>query len=129
MLKTIVAFANTNGGTLIIGVADDGTPVGIEKDQLDNDDKWMLHLINVVKSSLGPDVAALLDVDVVPYRGARVASVACRPSPSPVYLSAGTSQVEEFYIRTGPASTPLVSRELVAYVHDHFSGQGLRDVG
>jgi hypothetical protein len=129
VLKTIAAFANTSGGTLIIGVADDGTPVGIEKDQLDNDDKWMLHLMNVVKSSLGPDVAALLEASVVEFRRVRVARIACRRSPSPVYLSVGPSQVEEFYIRTGPASTPLVSRELVAYVQDNFGSQGLRDVG
>jgi hypothetical protein len=129
VLKTIAAFANTNGGTLMIGVADDGTPIGIEKDQLDNDDKWMLHLMNVVKASLGPDVAALLEVDVVPLRGVKVARVTCRPSPSPVYLSAGISQVEEFYIRTGPGSTLLGPRELVMYVHDHFSGQGSQGVG
>ena len=31
-LKTIVGFLNASGGTLIIGVADDGVPVGIQED-------------------------------------------------------------------------------------------------
>jgi type I restriction enzyme, R subunit len=40
-LKTIAAFLNTDGGDLLIGVGDDGSIVGIEADQLDNDDKFM----------------------------------------------------------------------------------------
>jgi hypothetical protein len=32
------------GGDLLLGVADDGSVVGIEHDQLENDDKFMLHL-------------------------------------------------------------------------------------
>ena len=43
-LKTIAAFLNTEGGDLLLGVADDGAIVGIEKDRLDNDDKFMRHL-------------------------------------------------------------------------------------
>ncbi len=38
MLKTIAAFLNTEGGDLVIGVADDKGIVGIEIDRLDNDD-------------------------------------------------------------------------------------------
>jgi hypothetical protein len=40
VLKTVAAFLNTEGGDLLIGVADDGSVVGIEHDQLDNDDKF-----------------------------------------------------------------------------------------
>src|ERR1700736_4234749 len=44
VLKTIAAFLNTDGGDLLVGVADDGSIIGIERDQLDNDDKFMRHL-------------------------------------------------------------------------------------
>jgi type I restriction enzyme, R subunit len=43
-LKTVGAFLNTDGGDLLIGVADNGSIVGIEADQLDNNDKFMRHL-------------------------------------------------------------------------------------
>jgi len=36
VLKTIVAFCNTKGGELLIGVADDKTVVGIEHDGFQN---------------------------------------------------------------------------------------------
>ena len=39
-LKTIAAFLNTEGGDLLLGVADDGTIMGIEHDRLENDDKF-----------------------------------------------------------------------------------------
>jgi predicted HTH transcriptional regulator len=44
VLKTVAAFLNTEGGDLLIGVADDGSIVGIERDQLETDDKFMRHL-------------------------------------------------------------------------------------
>lgn len=52
-LKTIAAFLNTEGGDLLIGVADDGSIVGIERDQLENDDKFMRHLTQIVRNGMG----------------------------------------------------------------------------
>ena len=51
--RPIAAFLNTEGGDLLIGVADDGSVVGIEHDQLENDDKFMRHLTQVVRNALG----------------------------------------------------------------------------
>jgi len=53
VLKTVAAFLNTEGGDLLIGVAADGAIVGIERDQLDDDDKFMRHLAQVVRNGLG----------------------------------------------------------------------------
>ncbi len=41
---------NTEGGDLLIGVADDGAIVGIERDQIENDDKFMRHLAQVARN-------------------------------------------------------------------------------
>ena len=53
VLKTLAGFLNTNGGTLVIGVSDDGNPVGIQADGFDNEDKMNLHLVNIVKTLHG----------------------------------------------------------------------------
>ena len=50
--KTITAFANTNGGTLSIGIADDGSVTG-----LDNPDDTILRVTNVVRNAIKPDVS------------------------------------------------------------------------
>src|SRR5207253_7846290 len=53
VVKTIAAFLNTEGGDLLIGVADDKTVIGIGLDQFDNEDRFMLHLAQVVRNGLG----------------------------------------------------------------------------
>ena len=60
-LKTIAAFLNTEGGDLLIGVADDGSIVGIERDQLENDDKFMRHLAQVVRNGMGDRAGTCID--------------------------------------------------------------------
>ncbi len=49
--NTIVAFANCDGGTLYIGVNDDGTACGI-----DDVDDTMLRVTNAVKDAVRPDI-------------------------------------------------------------------------
>jgi Putative DNA-binding domain len=56
-LKTICAFLNATGGTLLIGVRDDGSIEGIESDKLLNDDRFLLHLWTLIRTCLGRDVS------------------------------------------------------------------------
>src|SRR6185503_20067734 len=51
--KTLAGFLNTNGGMLVIGISDDGTPVGIQSDDFDNEDKMSLHLVNIMRTRMG----------------------------------------------------------------------------
>ena len=46
-----VAFANTEGGKIFIGITDDGTVAGIE-----NPDETMLQLGNMLRDSIRPDI-------------------------------------------------------------------------
>ena len=49
--KEVIAFANTKGGTLYIGVSDDGSVVGVK-----NADQVMLQMNNMIRDSIKPDV-------------------------------------------------------------------------
>ena len=51
LCKEVIAFANTKGGTLYIGVRNDGTVVGIE-----DADRVTLQINNMVRDSIKPDV-------------------------------------------------------------------------
>ena len=53
VLKTLAGFLNTDGGSLIIGVSDDGVPLGIKFDEFKNEDSMNLHLTNIVESRMG----------------------------------------------------------------------------
>ena len=52
-LKSLVAFLNTDGGVLLVGVGDDGDILGTAADQFDNDDKYLLHVNNCIQQHIG----------------------------------------------------------------------------
>ena len=123
-LKTIAAFLNTEGGDLLIGVADNGSIVGIEKDQLENDDKFMRHLSQVVRDSLGAPAGTCIDSRIQAIDGKSVCMVSCRRSPNPVFLVwKGTETVEsgDFFVRNGPTTVKLSPTDTRKYIHSRFS--------
>jgi len=117
-LKTIAGFLNTNGGTLVIGVSDDGSPLGIEVDQFPNEDKMSLHLVNLIKDHMGAQFMTFLHPRFEDYDEKRVFVVGCGKGKIPVYVRDGN--VERFYIRTGPATTELPGSQIQGYVKQRF---------
>ena len=123
-LKTICAFLNTGGGTLLIGVADDGSAVGIETDGFPNEDRFLLHFYEVVKSAMGADITPYVQAEIDRFDGKKVCIVRCSPSERPVYIRP-KGKDEEFFVRTGPSSTRLGPRDLVSYIwSDRFNQSG-----
>jgi len=119
-VKTVAAFLNSEGGRLLIGVADNGDIVGIEKDAFDNYDKFQLHLMNTLKHHIGEAAAADVTVELIQAAGNRtVCLVNCLKSATPVYCRPKNGE-EHFYVRTGPGTTQLPPREMVTYLTNHF---------
>ena len=119
-LKTIAAFLNSrHGGTLLIGVMDNGTPVGIEADKFPNSDKMLLHLDNLVRERLNPKHIMYIHPHFEEYEGVQVLAVECSPGNSPVFVKDGA--VERFYIRMGASSPELTSSQAHEYIKERFS--------
>ncbi len=115
VLKTLVAFMNSEGGTLLIGVSDDGSIRGIDLDGFDNRDKLNLHFTNMISSSIGNEFLPyirfnLIDVD----ENRSVMRVVCGRSRKPVFLREG--KTETFFVRSGPSSVELAGTNLINYV-------------
>ena len=117
-LKTIAGFLNSRGGTLVIGVADNGEPVGIEADGFPNEDKMVLHLDSLVRSRLGPQFGMYVHPRFEDYRGSRVLAVECWPARSPVYVKDGNT--ERFYIRAGASTSELSVSQVQGYIKQRF---------
>ena len=49
VLKTVNAFVNSVGGSLIIGVADQGEIIGIENDDYESEDKYKRLIDDILK--------------------------------------------------------------------------------
>ncbi len=123
VLKTIAAFLNTEGGDLLIGVADDCSIVGIERDGLDNDDKFMRHLAQVVRNGLGDRASTCIDPKTQIVQGKTVCVVSCQRSPEPVFLKwkgMEASPSGDFFVRSGPGTVRLPPDSAAAYVRTRF---------
>ena len=118
VLKTLAGFLNTQGGSLIIGVSNEGAPLGVEADGFSDEDKMSLHLVNLVNDRMGPSAWATIHAKFDDYGDHRVMIIRCERSSSAVYLKNGNA--EQFYIRTGPATAELSGAQLVDYIKHRF---------
>ena len=119
VLRTVAGFLNVNGGTLVIGVGDDGFAVGIQADKFPNEDKFHLHLDNLLNHRIGPEFTMYLHPRFEDYEDTRVMAVECLPSKTPVYVKDGNT--ERFYIRTGASTTELLPRQMTEYITSRFN--------
>ncbi len=115
-LKSVVAYLNTGGGFLIIGLADDGEILGLENDKFPNDDKFLLHFDNLVKQHIGLEFATYIKAEIRHLGEKQVLLVACDRCPEPVYLKMG--EKEDFYIRMGPSTRPLPGSRVIDYLKE-----------
>lgn len=118
-LKTIAAFLNTDGGVLFIGVDDNGAPLGLELDKFPNEDKFLLHLFNVIKQALGDSAATLVDARIFELDGKQFCRVECSVThpERPVFVSFKKGD-EEFFVRTGPGTTKLPPSQIIQYLNE-----------
>ena len=119
IVRTIAGFLNTNGGTLMVGVSDDGTSVGLEVDGFENEDRLLLHLANLIRDRMGGQYHTYLDTHFSEYEEQRILAIGCNKSSAPVYVKDG--QEERFCIRTGPSTSELTGYEMQTYIGRRFS--------
>jgi len=116
--KTIAGFMNHKGGSLLVGVSDDGEILGLAYDYqtLNNKDRDGLErcIIDIVKTRLGGDLCALIHCIFYEIGGKDVCRVVVEPSPVPVYCMDG--KVPRYFLRTGNGTRELDVREALAHV-------------
>jgi type I restriction enzyme R subunit len=125
VLKTVAAFLNTEGGDLLIGVADDKSVLGVEHDRLESDDKFLRHLTQAVRNGLGDPASTCIDPKMQIVEGKTVCVVSCQRSPAPVFLrwkGAEKSPRGDFYVRSGPGSIPLDPDDEASFIRTRFGG-------
>ncbi len=113
-LKGVVGFLNTEGGVLLIGVEDDGTIAGIERDNFTNDDKCLRHIDSLISTHIGLEFSRYVHFTIIEVEGRKVVEIRCHRSENPAFLRKGDA--EEFYIRTGPASRKLKPSQIIKYL-------------
>lgn len=122
-IKTIAAFMNSEGGTLGIGISDNGDVLGIQPDldykkqDLDGYQNWLSTLfMNAVGKAV---VAKGVKIRFETVEDRVVCLVDVNKSSSPVYANTIKGK-ETFYIRVGNTTRILTGADLVKYTKEHF---------
>ncbi len=124
--KAIASFLNSDGGTLIIGVDDNGEPTSNLIEDFESEDKALRHLgdriVNVLRSDA--HVTELIDWQFEDCRNGRPLVVRCKRSQLPVFAVQKQDKQrqpkEVFYYRNGPESRPLEGSELARLLRERF---------
>lgn len=118
--KTIIAFANSAGGTLYIGIDDFNNVVGV-----DNPDETMLKVSNLVRDAICPELMQFVIIDAIEAEGRQVVRVQVECGDRrPYYLASKGLVPAGVYTRLGPASVPMdrssIRRIIREVDKDHF---------
>lgn len=119
VLKTITGFLNAGGGTLMIGVQDDGVVLGIGADGFASEDKMNLHLVNLITGRVGSQYLPFVHPHFDDHADGRVLVVRCEKGPSPAFVQDGGQS--RFFVRGGAATAELSGPALHDYLKVRFA--------
>lgn len=112
--NTIIAFANCDGGTLYIGVNDDGTACGV-----DDVDDTMLRVTNAIRDAVRPDVTMFVECndDLVDKKPVVCVTVQ-RGTARPYYLRGKGIRPEGVYVRQGASTVPATDAAILNMIKE-----------
>ena len=100
--KTFVAFANSEGGEVWFGVADDGEVVGV-----DDPDSLIQQVYNSIRDAIKPDLTLFTDTSIEFHSGkVLVKAIIQRGTDQPYYLADKGLRPAGVYVRQGSTSVP-----------------------
>jgi type I restriction enzyme R subunit len=127
IVKTVAAFLNCEGGTLLIGVGPDRSLVGLELDYAQvkpgNGDGFVNWLTTHLANSLGATAAMRTRARVVMHAGIEICRLDVARSSRPVWAKT-SKDARVFFVRMNNSSRAMPRDELDAYLHDHWPDAG-----
>ena len=112
--KEIIAFANTNGGTLYIGVKDNGEISGVE-----DIDSVMLQISNGCRDAIKPDITMFIAYEMVEADSKKILVVHVQRGTSrPYYLSAKGLKPSGVFVRQGTSAAPASDEAIRRMIRD-----------
>jgi len=127
ILKSISAFGNWEGGTLIIGVDDEGKILGLDHDFRSlngGKDEFELHLRNLLNKAFGKVFTTTgINVSFQTINDAEICIINVSKWNKPLYLETNDTngqKLEKFYVRSGNTSQELGLSEISEYTKSRF---------
>ncbi len=121
VLKTIAAFLNSQGGTLIIGVEDNGDIYGLERDLSlleGSRDKFQQLLSSLIVEYIGAGIIPLCRIRLEEVKEKLICVIEVDRASQPVYLKG--EKGAEFYVRFGTTTRALDPEQTTAYIESNW---------
>ena len=123
ILKTIAGFMNGNGGTLLVGVSDDGEISGLKQGytllKKSDADGFEQAIITVVSTNLGADLCQYLHIVFHTIDGEDICRIIIKPKPRPVYLN--REGAPRLFLRTGAGTRDMNIQEATEYIKGRWA--------
>jgi len=112
--KSIVAFANSDGGTIYIGIDDDGTVIGLNRP-----DEVSLQVTNAVRDAIRPDVTLFVECSIKGMDGKQVVVITVECGTArPYYMTQKGLRPEGVYVRQGSSSVPATETAILNMIKE-----------
>jgi hypothetical protein len=124
VVKTVAAFLNSEkGGTLLLGVDDDGNVLGLKPDykmfgKQNSRDAYENFLTTLLLNNFGKDVTPLFSITFHHIEGEDVVRINVKPAPKPYFVREGNE--DRLYIRAGNSTRSLTTKEAIDYCKIRF---------
>lgn len=109
--KEVIAFANTDGGTIYVGINDNGDVVGI-----DNIDETYTRITNGIRDVIHPDVTMFIKYTLQDNKVVKI--TVGEGSYKPYYLKSKGLKPNGVYIRQGASSVPASPKQIRQMIKD-----------
>ena len=124
VVKTVAAFMNTEGGTLLIGVADSGEVTGLQADiktlgKKQNIDGFELWLNGLLYKALGPAAASKTQPNFEDVQNHVLCRLDVAPATEPTFARNSKGEAE-YFIRLGNSTRRLNTEEALGYIRARF---------
>lgn len=112
--NTVIAFANCDGGTIYIGINDDGSVCGV-----DNVDDTLLRVTNSIRDTICPDVTLFVTCQTDIMEGKQVICINVqRGTARPYYLSGKGIRPAGVYVRQGASTVPATESAILHMIKE-----------
>jgi len=124
VLKNVVAFLNSSGGKLLVGINDEGSIIGI-KDELEalhkgSEDKFLQYFGNVLKKRVGAKLYSRIEFELIAIDQKTVFVIACA---APAYFTPAFLDDADFYVRMGSSAHKLMGSDVSDYILENDRSQ------